>query len=377
MTAHAFEIARLDIVLLNAPVEMPRLNAFGAQASRPAVLIRLEDQDGAYGFGEVFANWPPGGAEHRGRLIDKVFRPLVEGQAFASPPELFERLTAATRLLAIQCGEPGPFAQCISGLDAAAWDVVARRRGQPLWQVLSGRERPHPLPAYASGLSGAQIDTLAPAALAQGYRGFKLKVGFGREADGAAFERLRGVVGADAALMADANMAWPLERAMEMVEVLAPFRLVWLEEPIAADQPDEAWRALAKAAPMPLAAGENMRGAAHFEAADYLRFVQPDVAKWGGVSEVYEVAMAAVQRGQVYCPHFLSSAIGLHTSAHVLAAVGGGGWLEIDANPNPLRTALAGDAPKVVDGQFVLPAGAGIGVEPDLERASEWRVHPV
>ena len=375
MADGAFRIARLDILLLRAPVEMPRINAFGAQTSRPAVLVRLEEANGAYGWGEVFANWPPFGAEHRARLLDAVFRAQVEGQSFSSPEELFARLTGATRLLALQCDEPGPFAQCISGLDAAAWDLVARRAGVPLWQMLGGGTTAHPLPAYASGISAGQIDALVPAAA--GYRAFKLKVGFERAADVAAITRLREVAGPQAHLMADANQIWPLDTAREMIAALAPFDLTWIEEPIAADEPADAWRALvtdlAADAQIPLAAGENLRSEADFEAADYLRYVQPDVAKWGGVSRVFHVAKKAVERGQVYCPHFLNAAIGLHTSAHVLAAVGGGGWLEIDANPNPLRTELTGRAPEVRDGHFVLPEGAGIGVEPDLERARVWQ----
>lgn len=367
-------LAKLDVVLLAAPIEAPRRNAFGVQTNRPAVLVRLEDRDGAHGWGEVFANWPPGGAAHRARLLSGVFTALVTGQKFASPADLFEKLTEATRLLALQSGEPGPFAQCISGLDAAAWDLVARRVRMPLWQALSGRDAPHPLPAYASGLVAERIDDLAGAAQADGYRAFKLKVGFGREADTTAFARLRALVGPDAAVMADANQVWSLDEARAMIPALAPIGLTWLEEPLAADAPAADWRALAAEAAMPLAAGENMRGEAAFAAADYLRFVQPDVAKWGGISMVHRVAQAAIARGQVFCPHYLGGALGLFASAHVLAAVGGGGYLEVDVNPNPLRTTLLDQAPRIADGHFVLPEAPGLGVEPDLARAQPWRV---
>ena len=115
-------------------------------------------------------------------------------------------------------------------------------------------------------------------------------------------------------------------------------------------------------------------GEAMFAAADYVKFVQPDVAKWGGISLVYKVASAAVARGQVFCPHYLGGALGLYASAHVLAAVGGGGYLEIDVNPNPLRTELLNKPPRIVEGQFVLPDAPGLGVEPDLARAQQWRV---
>lgn len=367
-------LAKLDVVLLAAPIATPRRNAFGIQTSRPAVLVCLEDGDGAHGWGEVFANWPPGGAEHRARLLSGVFDALIKGQTYSSPTHLFDQLTAATRLLAIQCGEPGPFAQCIAGLDAAAWDLVARRAELPLWQALSGRDTPYPLPAYASGLVAERINDLAAAAQSAGYRAYKLKVGFGRDADIAAFEKLRALVGDAATVMADANQVWSLDIALDMATALAPVGLAWLEEPLPADAPVADWQKLAATAPMSLAAGENMRGEAAFATADYLRVVQPDVAKWGGVSLVYRVAQAAIARGQLFCPHYLGGALGLYTSAHVLAAVGGGGYLEVDVNPNPLRTELLDRAPQIADGTFVLTDVPGIGVEPDLARAAAWRL---
>lgn len=367
-------LTKLDVVLLAAPIARPRRNAFGVQTSRPAVLVRLEDRDGAHGWGEVFANWPPGGAEHRARLLSGVFDALITGQTFASPPDLFEQLSAATRLLAIQCGEPGPFAQCIAGLDAAAWDLVARRADLPLWQALSGRDAPHPLPAYASGIVAERIEDLAAAALADSFRAFKLKVGFGRDADIAAFVKLRELVGEAATLMADANQIWSLDAAHEMAAALATVNLDWLEEPLPADARSTDWQKLAANAPMSLAAGENMRGEAAFAAADFLGVVQPDIAKWGGVSMVYRVAQTAIARGQLFCPHYLGGALGLTASAHVLAAAGGGGYLEVDVNPNPLRTSLLDRAPRIADGAFVLPTGPGLGVEPDLDHASAWRV---
>ena len=38
----------------------------------------------------------------------------------------------ATEVLALQCAEPGPFAQAIAGIDTALHDLVARRAGVPL-----------------------------------------------------------------------------------------------------------------------------------------------------------------------------------------------------------------------------------------------------
>ena len=102
--------------------------------------------------------------------------------------------------------------------------------------------------------------------------------------------------------------------------------------------------------------------------------VQPDVGKWGGVSGCSAVGEAAVEAGKRYCPHWLSGGVGLLASAHLLAAVGGDGMLEVDSNPNPLRAVLAQPFPRLADGAFVLSDAPGIGVEPDMEAARPFVV---
>jgi len=116
----------------------------------------------------------------------------------------------------------------------------------------------------------------------------------------------------------------------------------------------------------------ELRGA--FDAAiagGYLRFLQPDVGKWGGISGCREVASRAVERGLVVCPHWLAGGVGLAASMHLLAAVGGG-FAEVDANPNPLREEVF--PLQIVDGWATLPDAPGLGVEPDLARLERYVV---
>jgi L-alanine-DL-glutamate epimerase-like enolase superfamily enzyme len=78
-----------------------------------------------------------------------------------------------------------------------------------------------------------------------------------------------------------------------------------------------------------------------------------------------------MRRGLRYCPHYLGAGIGLRASAHVLAAAGGDGLLEIDSNPNPLRSALAGPLEDLHEGKCRLGDAPGIGVTPDLKQLAE------
>ena len=60
-------------------------------------------------------------------------------------------------------------------------------------------------------------------------------------------------------------------------------------------------------------------------------------------------------------------------SLHLLAAVRGPGLLEVDANRNPLREEVLGDIFAVTGGAVALPAGQGLGLEPDLKPLANLR----
>ena len=81
---------------------------------------------------------------------------------------------------------------------------------------------------------------------------------------------------------------------------------------------------------------------------------------------------AALARGRVYCPHWLSGGVGLMHSVNLLAAVGGDGRLEVDTNQNPFRTELIADVPGIRDGLFHLSDNPGIGIEPPVDAMRPW-----
>ena len=366
-------ITKVECWVHRAPIATPLANAFAAMTNRPATWLRITASDGAWGWGEVFSNFPTVGAEHRARLVESVFTPLLENFVLEAPPEMRQVLEARTRIMAIQCGEPGPFAQIIGAIDQALWDMSARRAGQPLWKHLGGTN-PR-VRVYASGLGPDDVVKTAAAKRAEGFRAFKLKVGFagGRNRDNLA--TLREAVGRDATIMVDANQAWSAEAAPARIKELLPYAPQWIEEPIAADETLDTWKRLFADTGAPLAAGENIRGEADFAAAinaGFLRFVQPDVGKWGGITGCGAVARRAVARGIAFCPHWLAGGVGLAASMHLLAAVGGEGFAEVDSNPNPLREEVF--QMDFADGSVTLSDAPGIGVEPDLGRLRRYVV---
>ena len=373
MTLQTFAIRRVQAFCYRYPLSTPVVTSFGRMLNRPAVFVRVEDEDGQVGWGEVWANFPSTGAEHRARLVNEVLAPTMTGFVASGPSDVFDTLTKGTSVLALQSGEFGPFAQAIAGIDLAVWDLYARRRNMALWKMLGGNR--NQIRVYASGINPTGSRQMAEAALSRGHRALKLKIGFDLAADRANLASLHQLIG-DGMLAADANQAWSTERALEIAPHLGEFGLAWLEEPIRADRPWQEWQRLREGVGLPLAAGENITSRAGFEQAlgdDVLRVVQPDIAKWGGLSVCSGIARDILTSGKIFCPHYLGGGIGLLASAHLLAGVGGDGLLEVDANDNPLRDRFCGPVADIRDGMVTLSDNAGLGIEPDLSSIEQYR----
>ena len=249
--------------------------------------------------------------EHpRARLLETVIGPLILNRTFDSAEASFKHMSACTAVLAIQSGERGPMAQVIAGVDLAIWDLLACRVRLPLGKLLGGTS--DVVPVYA----------------------------------------------------------WGLTTALHMADRLRELAPAWPEEPLRADRPISEWQALASSTRIPLAAGENLIGAAAFESmidSGALRVVQPDLAKWGGISGNLPVIERIHETALRHCPHFLGAGIGQLASAHMLAArERPGGMLEVDANNNPLRSALSPAIGRVRDGVVQLGDRPGLGIDPDI-----------
>ncbi|MHB0772378.1 mandelate racemase/muconate lactonizing enzyme family protein [Bradyrhizobium sp. 5.13L] len=373
MTLSPFTIRSVQAFGYRYPLTTPVITSFGRMKDRPAVFVRVEDTDGYVGWGEVWCNFPAPGAEHRVRLVNDVLAPALVGFHATEPSAAFEHLTQGTSVLALQSGEAGPFAQAIAGIDLAVWDLHARRQNVALWKLLGGAKRT--IKAYASGINPLGSERTAEAALGRGYRALKLKIGFDPVGDRANLAALRRLV-SEGLLAADVNQGWTIAEALELAPQIERFDLAWLEEPIRADRPRGEWRQLREAIDIPLAAGENIASRAGF--AEVLRepvlgVVQPDIAKWGGLSACAGIARDILASGKMFCPHYLGAGIGLLASAHLLAGVGGDGLLEVDCNENPLRDRFCGPVLDVRDGMIELGDEAGLGITPDLASIEQYR----
>lgn len=374
LAAHLYRVA------LREPV----LTSFGSMRARWALWVQVRDDEGAEGWGEVWCNFPDCAALHRCRLLQDVFAPLLATLQGSGASALSAQVHAAVRILRLQSAEFGPLDQCAAGIDTALWDLQARRAGLPLHALLrqqlglQASAEPVSVPAYASGINPLGAGQTVVGAREQGHVAFKVKLGFGRAQDIQTLTEAR-AASDGMPLAADANQAWRLDEARSMLSALKAFDLMWLEEPLAADAPLSEWIELRNEAPMPLALGENVNSLQWFESllrSGAVGVMQPDLAKWGGLGGCLDVVRLCHEHRVRYCPHYLGGGIGLLASAHLLAAAGGDGLLEMDINPNPLRTSVLGDVLRPAGGQVMLPPGPGLGLTPPLEALREW-AHPL
>ena len=178
----ALTIARIEASIFRVPLQTPVATSFGTMRDRPALLVKVSDADGVFGWGEVWCNWPVSAAEHRIRLLTEDLAELVLGKSFADARACFAFVSQRVEIKALQAGEPGPYAQAIAGLDIALWDLSARRAGKPLHEFLAPGSDSR-VRAYASGIDSRAAGRVIPESRAAGLRDFKIKVGFDLDTD--------------------------------------------------------------------------------------------------------------------------------------------------------------------------------------------------
>src|SRR5213596_690408 len=112
--------------------------------------------------------------------------------------------------------------------------------------------------------SDDEVKAICARAVEQGFRAVKIKVGYPTlEEDARRVETVRAAVGAETAIMVDANQSLTLPEAIRRGRAFAELGCLWFEEPLPADDED-GYVALAGALDLPIAAGENLYGARSF-----------------------------------------------------------------------------------------------------------------
>jgi D-galactarolactone cycloisomerase len=330
------------------------------------LLVKVETDSGITGWGEAFPHrvWPAVKS-----LLEKLIAPVCIGADASDIPALMKKLIYHVHGV----GRAGPVMYALSGLDIALWDILGKSKNLPIYRLLGGAPCAK-LPAYASLLKYGNTDIVVRTcedALGRGYRELKIHE-IGRAEITAAAQLLRRHN--SGSLMVDVNAPWTLPEALSAVAPLRELGLKWIEEPVWPPEDFEAARQVS-AAGVPVAIGENVLTPSDFarliecRAVDY---VQPSVAKIGGISIMRDVIANANKANVAVAPHSAYFGPGLIATAHLVAALSRAPMVErlyCDLTESPF-----GDWYEPVDGYLAVPQGPGLGIDPDPNILDELRV---
>jgi mannonate dehydratase len=245
----------------------------------PLVAVRVDTSEpGLYGLGcatftQRFAAVAAAVDEHMG--------PLVVGRNPADIEDI-------TRLIHYSSyWRNGPVLNnALSGIDQALWDIMGKRAGMPVYELLGGRSR-SAIEVY-SHAAGATVDETLDAAEAlmdQGYRHVRLQVGgpglgtYGApgtrggyprsphpdgwdvrqylDATPRLFAAARSRLGSSVSLMHDVHSRLTPKQAIVLARALEPYALSFLEDVIPPEHYDQL-PSVRAASPVPIAVGEQL-----------------------------------------------------------------------------------------------------------------------
>ena len=360
---HDITLASIDVFPIRAKGGVSPKMALGAMPTRPALLVLIRDVDGCPGWGEVWANFPPRANLHKAHVIEDVVAPRLRGARFVEPREIGAFLCDRLSIYFLHVGQLEVFSHILAGIDAALWDLSLRKAGRSFAEFMGLSEAS--AQSYATSINADDLERLIPHHASLGQTHFKLKVGFSEHGNREIVERAARLCPNGSRIMVDSNQSWTLATArdeLRRLEDLAPY---FAEEPLPANAPLADWEALASSTEIPLAGGENIYGIENFCAMANagLRILQPDVAKWGGVTGALDLARVMPQ-GTCLWPHFMGTAVGQVAALSVTAALAGTSSCEVDVNENALRTDLCGDIITVRNGRVDLPSEPGLVMPP-------------
>jgi len=366
-------ITDVRLVSLYSPLKEPMRLSVGTLEKRPFALIEVHTDEGIIGLGETFVNFPPWSIDERKVTLENV-KKLLLGEDPTNIEALWKKMYASLVKMGLQGGCKGAIIQVISGIDIALWDILGKVKNQPICKLISNSPK-QKLRLYATGLSASDPVGHAKRLVSEGYDTLKLRIGFDPEKDVELVKSVREAVGKDVRLIADANMAWDYEKALEMVKRLERYELFWLEEPIICDDLDGMSR-LAAELDTWIGAGENAYGLAEFErmikkrAADVL---MPDVSKTGGITEGVRIAKLINSSGLPFSPHFYGSEVGFAATLHFVAATEGCLIVQRDISDVPLFKDMLKEPIRIEDGYVEVPNGPGLGIELNWEKLEKYR----
>lgn len=354
------------------------------------VIVRVFTDGGIVGFGEatVLKEWGGDYGRYFGEspeltvaVIESVLGPGLVGM----DPFAIERAHQTMDLTI----KGYPYAK--TALDEALFDIKGKALGVPVYELLGGLYREEIPLAHSLGWMDYQEATSeATAAVSEGIRTIKIKVGRSAEYDVRIVQEVRAAVGKEVDIVVDANQGWPTPKyAVGILRQMQEEKIRYAEQPV------EGLRRMAQvtqAVDVPIMADESA-----WTPQDVLEIVERGAAdmislyttKPGGLFKAKKVAAVAEAAGlplNVNGSHEtgVGNAANLHLVAST-AAVTEAGVFPVTAVKGNEPTQMAGKMYlddiitqpfEYRNGNLVVPSGPGLGIELDQDKIDLYRAEP-
>jgi L-rhamnonate dehydratase len=327
------------------------------------LVVEIEASDGTVGFAVTT------GGEIGAFIVEKHLARFLEGQLVTDIEKMWDQMYFST----LYYGRKGVVLNTISGVDLALWDLLAKVRKEPVYQLLGGPVRDE-LIFYATG---ARPDL----AKEMGFIGGKLPLQHGPAEGEAGLKKnldkladMRSRVGDDFWLMYDCWMSLDVPYATKLAQGAHESGLKWIEECL---PPDDYWgyAELRRNVPrgMMVSTGEHeatrwgFRMLLEMQCCD---LIQPDVGWCGGITELIKISaladahnvMVVPHGSSVYSYHFVVTRHNSPFSEFLMMAPKADEVV-------PMFTPLLLDEPVPVNGRMKVPDTPGFGVRLNPECA--------
>ncbi|HVR51994.1 MAG TPA: mandelate racemase/muconate lactonizing enzyme family protein [Pseudorhodoferax sp.] len=351
---------------------------FHPGSGKNLLFCRIETEDGLHGWGESYV-----GVKKEQVVADylQAMAPYVIGRDATNI-----RHTAQVMFDDFAIRRSGVDFFCAwSAIELAMWDLVGKRAGMPVYQMLGGACREQ-VRLYANGwwYGVDSIDSTVQRALevqAMGYGALKWdpfpgpwRTHISRAEEDYAVDNVRAMreaLGPDMELLIDAHRRVAPHHAIRVARRLEEFGIYCYEEPCLSDNialVAEVRHAIAT----PVVTGETLYTKEDFarvlasRAADILN---PDICAVGGLGQMLDIAAMAQPHAVAISPHnYNSTVVGLAATVHFSALIPNFLIAECFINLQEACDSIAAPGVRMRDGWADLPTAPGWGVDIDVEQ---------
>ena len=340
---------------------------------RYITLARVESDDGLVGWGECISQFREATLATK-IVIEEGFAPLLIGEDGLDVERHWHKMLDRIWWY----GPEGIAAFAVSAVDMALWDLKGKALGLPVCQLLGGQlhDKIVAMASFIFDMEDLEWTLNEFRWLReQNYRvvkggwGMRPEAVFGldRQRDLEMIRRVRDVIGDELELIVDTpghHRIWDVPTAIQRFRDLEPYRLKWIEQPLAPHDL-EAYAQLRAAVMTPIGTGEdewNVESYKRLIQSGGVDIVQIDPGRCHGLTGSRHVIKLIEAENLLFSAHSWSSALNTAASLHMLASSTHADCTDFKPHESPMQHELVSDPWVQEDGYVAVRDTPGLGV---------------